>query len=83
MSRPRTGKRDIDQAKRERAARKRERRALTSDDVAEAPGHPDGASEQEVLRALADLQARFESEELTFEGYEARKAALLEQLQSG
>lgn len=34
-------------------------------------------------RALADLQARFESEELTFEGNEARKAALLEQLRSG
>jgi hypothetical protein len=85
MARPSSGKRDIDQAKRARAARKRERRGRTGDDVgddgvADTQGLPDGASEQELLQALAELQARFDADELGFESYEERKTALLEQL---
>ncbi len=85
MGRPSSGKRDIDQAKRARAARKRERRARPGDEVADdgaagAQELPAGASEQELLQALAELQARFDADELGFEGYEERKTALLEQL---
>ena len=79
-----SNKRDIDQAKRERAALKRERRLHANEDRS-APTPPEAACassvppipEREVLDALALLHERFDAGELGFEELEARRADLV------
>jgi hypothetical protein len=80
VARASSNKRAIDQAKKERAALKRERRRHFEGERA-----PEGARgtrvppipEREVLDALALLHERFDAGELGFEELEARRADLV------
>ena len=86
MANPRSTKRDIDKAKRERAAEKRERRqspkpAPDASGVPVAP--PPSATNDDVLLELAELHARFEADGVDFDDFERAKAALLARLATG
>lgn len=86
MPKPRSTKRDIDRAKRERAEAKREKRQ--ADKPGETSEDPDRASdeampEQEVLAALDELHGRFDAGDLDFDEFSVRKADLLNQLAAG
>ncbi len=87
MSNPRSSKRDIDRAKRERAAQKRQRRQGASDDAApglaqegSATASTSARSEEAILEALRQLHARYEAEALSFDEFDAAKSELLDQL---
>ena len=85
MANPSRMKREIDKAKKERAAEKRERRARSgaSDDGVPADGvsaQQPPSSNDEVLARLEQIHAQFAAEELDFEAFEGAKEALLAQL---
>lgn len=89
MGNPSRTKREIDKAKKERAAEKRERRqgsSTTDDDAATVEGgaaaalQPCSMPNDEVLRELDRLHARFDAEELEFEAFERARDALLARL---
>jgi hypothetical protein len=84
-------KREIDKAKKERAAEKRERRQrsgatedspATDDGVAAVapPPRPSSMPNDEVLLQLERLHAQFDAHELEFEAFERAKESLLAQL---
>jgi len=84
MANPRSRKRDFDRAKKERAAKKRERRQRpvdgdepTPDD--EAVGQPALANE-ELLSHLQQIHERYLAEEIEFEEFERAKEAILAHL---
>jgi hypothetical protein len=82
-------KREIDKAKKERAAEKRQRRersgapddGVTSEDGATvASPRPSGSTNEELLLRLEKIHAQFAAEELDFEEFERAKDALIAQL---
>jgi hypothetical protein len=88
VANPRSSKRDIAQAKRERSALKRERRQNGERSVGHGDPPPAGGSstpplsEAELLGALDVLHGQFENGEVGFDEFEARKAELLDRLVS-
>lgn len=81
MSSARSAKRDIEKARQEKAAAKRERRqggvATSPDDAVELPEH---RSQEEILAVLASVHERFEGGSLTFDEFEEEKAELMRSL---
>jgi hypothetical protein len=77
VAKPRSMKRDIDKAKREKAAEKRERRQRPADDGAATGEVRPPVDEGEVLAQLGALHARFEAEEIDFEEFEQQKGELM------
>jgi hypothetical protein len=84
VSKARSTKRDVDQQKKERAARKRERRAAGHEGADLAPSivAAPAVPEQEVLARLDELHARFEADEVDFTDYEHAKDELIAMLGS-
>jgi hypothetical protein len=89
MANARRTKRDVDQAKKDKAALKRERRQLLRDESpdptdlgAASDSSPTLTPERDVLEALNLLHVRFAAGELGFEDFEAAKTELLSQLTS-
>lgn len=86
MAKPHISKRDVDKAKKERAAEKRERRQRPAGDTQVDATVPKAAvpaiSEQEVLARLDELHGRFEAEAIEFLEYEALKGELIALLSS-
>ena len=90
MANPSRMKREIDKAKKERAAEKRERRqrsgapddSLATDEAVAAvtSPQPSSMSNDEVLLRLERLHAQFDADELDFEAFERAKETLLAQL---
>jgi hypothetical protein len=87
VAKPRSNKRDIDRAKKERAALKRERRQQPDgDSLYSTAADPAGveavppASERDVLDALDVLHERFDAGEVGFDEFEALKLDLLNRL---
>lgn len=81
MSSARSAKRDIEKARQEKAAAKRERRqggVATSPDDAVEP--QEQRSQEEILAVLATLHERFEGGSLTFDEFEEQKAELMQGL---
>jgi hypothetical protein len=84
MANPSRMKREIDKAKKEKAAEKRERRQRTGapeDGVAvDAPAPHSSMPSDEVLGELERIHAQFAAEEIDFEEFEAAKERLIAQL---
>ena len=85
MANARTRKREIDKAKRERAANKREKRQerLTEDEAAAAEtAGPTSSQPNEggVLAALEALHQRYDAEQISFEEFEEARTELLSRL---
>ena len=87
MANPRSTKRDIDRAKKERAALKRERRQQSEREsqdsttpVVSRAASATPMSEPDLLDALNLLHARFEAGEVSFDDFEASKLELLNRL---
>ena len=86
MANARTRKREIDKAKRERAANKREKRQerLTEDEAAGADATAGQTSsppnEGGVLAALEALHQRYDAEQISFEEFEEARTELLSRL---
>ena len=86
MANPSRMKREIDKAKKEKAAEKRERRQKTGDaEPGEASTTPPDTSvpTDELLGQLERIHAQFANEEIDFEAFEAAKDALIAQLAMG
>jgi uncharacterized membrane protein len=79
MSRERSTKRGVEAAKRDKAARKQERKVQRSEggDEAEAAAGGDAVSVMESLRLLHE---RFEAGDMEFEEFEQNKQELLARL---
>lgn len=81
MSSARSAKRDIEKARQEKAAAKRERRQgsveTSPDDVVEPQ---ERRSQDEILAVLATLHERFEGGSLTFDEFEEQKAELMQSI---
>ena len=83
MANPSRMKRDIDKAKKEKAAEKRERRQRsgeTDDAVATAEPTTGSTSNDALLSQLEQIHVQFAAEELDFEEFERAKEALIAQL---
>jgi hypothetical protein len=83
MANPSRMKRDIDKAKKEKAAEKRERRQKGGEpDEAAASAEPTtgSTSNDALLSQLEQIHAQFAAEELDFEEFEKAKDALIAQL---
>jgi len=87
MANPSRMKREIDKAKKEKAAEKRERRQKTGDaDQGDTNTTADGhasVSTDELLGQLERIHAQFANEEIDFEEFERAKDALIAQLAMG
>jgi hypothetical protein len=87
MANPSRMKREIDKAKKEKAAEKRERRQKTGDaDQGDTNNTADGhasVSTDELLGQLERIHAQFANEEIDFEEFERAKDALIAQLAMG
>jgi hypothetical protein len=86
MANPSRMKREIDKAKKEKAAEKRERRQRTADaEQGEAGTGSADASvpTDELLGQLERIHAQFANEEIDFEEFERAKEALIAQLAAG
>ena len=87
MANPSRMKREIDKAKKEKAAEKRERRQRTGDvEQGEASATPDGHASvptDELLGQLERIHAQFANDEIDFEEFERAKDALIAQLAMG
>ncbi len=85
MANARSRKREIDKAKREKAAVKRERRQgpAPEGEEGEATDVPTVArpSDDELLDALQVLHQRYDAEAIDFEEFETARAELLSRLQ--
>jgi hypothetical protein len=77
MSSARSAKRDIEKARQERAAAKRERRQGAATAVSDEAEPEETRSHDEILAALAVLHERFEGGSLTFDEFEEEKAELM------
>jgi hypothetical protein len=84
MAKPRSMKRDVDKAKKERAAMKRERRQRPAADKVENPDDVTASQPprpvvppEEVIARLGELHVRFEAEEIDFVEYEQVKGELV------
>jgi len=84
VARPPSLKRDIDKAKKEKAALKRERRQRPAGDKAETADDAGAVQEvrvaappDEVIARLGELHVRFEAEEIDFVEYEQVKGELI------
>jgi hypothetical protein len=74
---------DRERSKKAKAAAKRERRADRESGTSDALDLPAGEGElapEELLRLVEQTQRQFDAEEIDFEEYEERKAALLARL---
>ena len=84
MANPSRMKREINKAKKERAAEKRERRQRTADsepgDASSAVALHKTASDDKVIGQLERVHAQFAAEEIDFDEFERAKGALLAQL---
>lgn len=86
MSRASFGKREREQAKRDKAANKRERRQRAADEAStpEADGAAapveDGVSTADLLQMIEDVHRRHESGDMTDDDFETTKADLLGRL---
>jgi hypothetical protein len=86
LANPRSNKRDIAQAKKERAALKRTRRQQSEPEsidptaTSQPPAPAPATSEVDVLDALDALHGRFAAGVVSFDEFEARKIELLDQL---
>jgi len=82
MASPRSRKRDIDKARREKQAAKRERRAQGPEAGADEAGTtlPEEAQGR-VIESLRLLHERFDAGGMTFEEFEEARSGLLAQLQ--
>ncbi len=82
MGNARSTKRDIERARLEKAAAKRERREGRSVMEAAPATEVIGAreSQEEILAALAVLHERFERGSVTFDDFEADKSELMRRL---
>ena len=84
MTSSRSSKRDIEKARQDKAAAKRQRRETGVSVVPEPDrGEVLGRSEVEVLAALAALHERFEQGRMPFSDFEADKSELMRHLQVG
>ena len=84
MSNARVQKRQLEKARQERAAAKRDRRATkgTGDDASpseDGDGSP-VSSEAEVLAALAALHAQYADEQISLDDFEVARAELVDRL---
>ena len=84
MARSSFGKLQRDRDKKAKAAAKRERRQNRGNDdgvevSSEADQAPedDGTSSEELLRMLAEVHEQFEANQISFDDFEERKAALM------
>ena len=73
-------KQEIAKARAERAAAKRQRRRIPSEQAPDTEAEVAVAPQAETLAELAALQERFERDDINFDEYEALKAALLERI---
>jgi hypothetical protein len=81
MGNARSTKRDIERARQQKAAAKRERReARTVSDAPAAAVMGVRESQEEILAALAVLHERFERGSVTFDDFEADKTDLMQRL---
>lgn len=86
MSAPRYQKRQLELARQERAAAKRERRRARRADEAkpDAASPPDGDASQltetQVLEALAELHRQYDAELITLDELESSRAEVLQHL---
>jgi hypothetical protein len=85
LANPRSNKRDIAQAKREKAALKRTRRQHSDAESVDSPASrgaaaAPGSSEGDVLDALGVLHGRFAAGDVSFDEFEALKVELLDRL---
>jgi hypothetical protein len=82
MANARSNKRDVERARLEKAAAKRERRRARAQIDAPTPSetNAEGGSQEEVLAALAVLHERFALGGLTFADFEAHKDDLVRRL---
>ncbi len=84
MANPSRMKREIDKAKKEKAAEKRERRQKTADvepgDATTTAPVQASVPSDEVIGQLERVHAQFANEEIGFEEFERAKEALLAQL---
>jgi len=84
MANPSRMKREIDKAKKERAAEKRERRQRTADaepgEASTTLADDKSVPNDEVIGQLERVHERFAAQEIEFEEFERVKAALLAQL---
>jgi hypothetical protein len=86
MPSPRSSKRQLEKARQEKAAMKREKRLSKGqgDDVAADGDEPvRGVSQDQVLADLAALHASFADEAISFDDFEERKGELLRLLDLG
>jgi len=89
VSRASFGKREREQAKREKAANKRERRQRAADEASatdvdgEAAAAPadDGVSTADLLQMIEDVHRRHENGDMTDDDFETTKADLLGRIQ--
>lgn len=87
MSRASFGKREREQAKRDKAANKRERRQRAADEASATPDADgaaapadDGVSTADLLQMIEDVHRRHESGDMTDDDFETTKADLLGRL---
>ena len=81
MSKERSTKRGVEMAKREKAARKQERKTLRQDGTEETDGDAGPAlTETELFESLRQLHERFEAGDVPFEEFEQTKQELLARL---
>jgi hypothetical protein len=85
MGAPRVAKRQLEKARQEKAAAKRERRQnRTSGEVApDAEDLPPARAEDVILSEIGALHDTFASGSMTFEEFEARRDELTAELSSG
>lgn len=84
MAGPKSTKRDIERAKRARAAAKRDRREQRGDEPAdEGARGSSGFSEGQLLEQLRVLHERFEAKAIDFETFEAQRDELIALLSGG
>jgi hypothetical protein len=84
MSRERSTKRGVEMAKRDKAARKQERKTLRQDGTEETEGAAGPApTETELFESLRLLHERFEAGNMPFEEFEEQKQELLARLAGG
>ena len=87
MANPSRMKREIDKAKKEKAAEKRERRQRTADaeqgEAGTGPADDASVPTDELLGQLERIHAQFANEEIDFEEFERAKEALIAQLAAG
>ena len=80
MNQARFQKQQREKARREKAAAKFAKKVERKEAAEAAPDASEPIDEAAMLAELGDLHQRFEAEAISFEDFEAAKAALLERL---